>query len=87
MSEDKRLTIFGHLGELRQRLIKSVIAVVITSLVSFVFAKQIFNILILLVESINLVFIEMTEIIDTYMKVSLDCGIILAMPYLIYQRA
>jgi len=34
---------------------------------------------------INLIFIEMTEMIGTYMKVCLASGIILAMPYLIYQ--
>ncbi len=85
MSNDKKLTIFGHLGELRQRLIKSVIAVLITTVLSFFFAEQIFRILILPAEGINLVYIEMTEMIGTYMKVSLTSGIILAMPYLIYQ--
>jgi len=34
---------------------------------------------------INLIYIEMTEMIGTYMRVSLASGIILAMPYLIYQ--
>ena len=85
MSDDRKLTVLGHLGELRQRLIKSVIAVLITTIVAFVFAKQIFNILILPAEGINLIFIEMTEMLGTYMKVSLASGIILAMPYLIYQ--
>ena len=84
MSDDRKLTVLGHLGELRQRLIKSVIAVAITTTISFVFARQIFNILILPAEGINLIFIEMTEMIGTYMKVSLASGIILAMPYLIY---
>lgn len=85
MSDEKKLTILGHLGELRSRLIKCVIAVVITSLVSFIFAKQIFNILILPAEGIDLIYIEMTEMIGTYMRVSLASGIILAMPYLVYQ--
>ena len=43
--------------------------------------------MILLAEGINLIYIEMTEMIGTNMKVSLTCGIILAMPYLIYQLA
>ncbi len=84
MDKDKRLTILEHLGELRQRLIKSVIAVLITTVLSFIFATQIFDILILPAEGINLIYIEMTEMISTYMKVSLTSGIILAMPYLIY---
>lgn len=85
MSNDKKLTIIGHLSELRRRLIRCVIAVLITTVISFVFAKQIFYILILPAEGIDLIYIEMTEMIGTYMKVSLASGIILAMPYLIYQ--
>ena len=85
MSDEKKLTVLGHLGELRSRLIKCVIAVAITSLISFIFAKQIFNILILPAGGIDLIYIEMTEMIGTYMRVSLASGIILAMPYLIYQ--
>ncbi len=85
MSDSKKLAILEHLGELRKRLIKSVIVVVLTSIVSFVFAKQIFYILILPAEGINLIYIEMTEMIGIYMKVSLASGIVLAMPYLIYQ--
>ncbi len=85
MDKDKKLTIIGHLSELRRRLIRCVIAVLITTVISFVFAKQIFHILILPAGGINLIYIEMTEMIGTYMKVSLASGIILAMPYLIYQ--
>ena len=85
MSNDKKSTILGHLSELRHRLIKCIIAVSITSLISFVFAKQIFHILILPAEGIDLIYIEMTEMIGTYMKVSLASGIILAMPYLVFQ--
>lgn len=84
MSDDKKLTIMGHLHELRQRLLKSVIAVVIASGISFVFAKQIFHILILPTEGIELIFIEMTEMIGTYVRVCLASGIIVAMPYLVF---
>ncbi len=85
MSNDKRLTVLGHLGELRKRLIKSVIAIAIASLVSFFLAPRIFEILTLPAGDINLIFIEMTEMVGTYMKVSLASGVVLAMPYLVYQ--
>ncbi len=85
MSDDKRLTVLEHISELRRRLIRCVIAVSVTTIISFVFAKQIFDILILPAEGINLIYIEMTEMVGTYMKVSLTSGIILAMPYLVYQ--
>ncbi len=85
MNDREKQPVLSHLRELRQRLIKSVIAVLITTILSFVFAKQIFHILILPTGGINLIYIEMTEMIGTYMKVSLASGITLAMPYLIYQ--
>ena len=85
MSDDKRLTVLEHISELRRRLIRGVIAVSVTTVISFVFAKQIFEILKSPAGEINLIFIEMTEMIGIYMRVSLVSGIILAMPYLVYQ--
>jgi sec-independent protein translocase protein TatC len=85
MGNHKKLSLLGHIRELRSRLLKCVIAVVITTIISFIFAKQIFEILILPTGGISLVFIEMTEMLGTYMRVSLVGGIILAMPYLVYQ--
>ncbi len=84
MDAEKR-TILGHLQELRKRLLTSLIVVAITTAVSFIFAKKIFQILILPAEEINLIYIEMTEMIGIYMKVSLTSGIVLAVPYLTYQ--
>ena len=46
MSNDERkLSVLGHLAELRKRLIRSVIAVTITTVLSFIFYHQIFDIL------------------------------------------
>jgi len=84
MSDDRKLTITGHLIELRQRLVKSLIAIAIGTVISFIFAKQIFYILALPAEGIELVYIELTEMIGTYMKVCLAGGIVLAMPYMVY---
>lgn len=84
MNDNRQLTILGHLKELRQRLIKSVIAVLVTTVISFFFAPQIFAILIKPTGGIDLVYIEMTEMISTYMRVSLASGVILVMPYLTY---
>jgi len=45
MTDDKKLTILGHLTEIRRRLIRGVIAVLITTVISFIFYKWIFYIL------------------------------------------
>ena len=84
MREESKLSILDHLQELRQRLIKSVIAVAVASVIAFIFYEWIFYILKLPTEGLNLIYIEMTEMLGTIMKVCLIAGIILAMPYLVY---
>ena len=85
MSDGKTLTVVGHLGELRKRLLRSLIAIAITTAISFVFRDQILGILLWPAPSgITVQAIELTEMIGTYMKVSLTSGIALAMPYLVY---
>jgi sec-independent protein translocase protein TatC len=85
MSSNDKLTVLSHLYELRDRLIKSVIAIAVASVIAFVFADWIFYILTLPAGDIPLIYIEMTEMLGTYMRVSLVAGIALAMPYLVYQ--
>ena len=85
MSKDKRLTITGHLIEIRQRLTISVIVLVITVIVAFVFYEEIFHFLIAPAGDVPLIYTEMTEMLSTTMKVSLAGGVVLAMPFFIYQ--
>ena len=84
-NDEKKLSVLGHLGELRKRLIRSLIAVAVTSILSFIFYEQIFDVLISPARDIDLIFIEMTEMLSMTMRVALISGIILAMPYLTYE--
>lgn len=85
-TKENDLTLRGHLDELRQRLIKSVIAVVITTGVSFVFARRIFDFFQSRApEDTVFIAIEVTEKIGIYMKLCLYSGLVLALPFLIYQ--
>ena len=81
---ENKLTVLGHLWELRKRLIRSVIAIAIGACISFIFRDYIIYILKLPAGDVSLQAIEMTEMMGTYMRVSLIGGIILAMPYLTY---
>lgn len=84
MSKDKKLTFTGHIVELRQRLTWSVIALVITTIIAFVFADEIFDFLIAPAGDIHLIYTEMTEMFSAYMIVSLAGGFVLAMPFFVY---
>jgi sec-independent protein translocase protein TatC len=84
VSKDKKLTFTGHIVELRQRLTWSVIALVITTIIAFVFADEIFDFLIAPAGDIHLIYTEMTEMFSAYMIVSLAGGFVLAMPFFVY---
>ena len=74
------IPIMAHLEELRQRLIKAALALVITTAISFVFAEQIIEILKQPMGDARLVFLKPTDSISNFMKVSLISGVTLAMP-------
>lgn len=79
-----RMSIIGHLYEMRNRLVKAVAVIIVATALAFIFAEQIFDILKLPAGDINLIFIEMVEMLSTYFKVSLAAGFIISMPYLVY---
>ncbi|MGA9350124.1 MAG: twin-arginine translocase subunit TatC [Anaerolineae bacterium] len=85
MAEERQLTIIEHLEELRDRLIKSVIALTVTTLLSFVFAKKFLEILIAPMGETPPVSASPTTSIVVFTKVALISGVALAMPVLVYQ--
>lgn len=80
-----KLSLLGHIGELRTRIIRSVIALGIAVVICFIFYPRLFDILLLPAHDIKLIFTEMTEMLSTTMKVAMTGGFILAMPYLTYE--
>lgn len=86
-----RLSLMGHLGELRRRLIKAVIAVAILGLISLAFAKELFHILVIpILEALpegqrTLVQTSAIEELNTFIKVGIYAGIFLSAPVVLYQ--
>ncbi len=79
------MPLMEHLKELRNRLMRVFIALFITTGISFVFAKWIFEFLMVPLNDARLQALRPTETLGNYMKVSLLGGIILAMPVIVYQ--
>jgi sec-independent protein translocase protein TatC len=84
MANEVQMTVIEHLEELRQRLMKCLIAVAVTTALSFAFTTQIMRILIA-PAGIKPVFLRPTEMFITYFRVALLSGSILAMPVIVYQ--
>lgn len=83
---EEQMTLLEHLDEFRHRLIVASVAILITTILSFLFAKQL---VILLAQPIGgidqLQSIDVTENISVYMRVSMMGGVILSMPVIVYQ--
>lgn len=85
MAEKRQLTIIEHLEELRGRLMKSAIALTVTTLFSFIFAKQFLQLLVAPMGETPPVSSSPTTTIVVFTKVALISGVALAMPVLVYQ--
>lgn len=86
MNETTRMTLFSHLGELRDRLIKAFAALLVATLVSlFLFTPRLFQIVIQPMEPNVPVALRPTETIIVYFKLALIIGLIVAMPVIVYQ--
>jgi len=79
------MTLVEHLEELRQRLIRATIALVITTGFSVIFAKRILLALIAPLGGNLPQAVRPTETFVIFMKVALMSGLALAMPVIVYQ--
>ena len=85
MSENRPMTILEHLVELRHRLVKAVLALIITTFVSLVFTRHFLTLLTAPMGDNLPQAISPTETVVIYFKVALISGLVLAMPVLVYQ--
>ncbi len=83
-------TILEHLSELRIRVTYAAIAILVTTVISFLFAEQLLTFLMQPYAASNpagaaLQTLRPTEGIETYFKVSLLSGVVLAMPVVLFE--
>ncbi len=90
MNEENQIPFHAHLEELRTRLIRSFIAVIIGFVLSYAFKEQLFEILTAPLRSVmppgdKLIFTGLPEAFFTYLKAAFLTGILLAVPYMTYE--
>ena len=84
-------TFSDHFSELRKRIIFSLIAYIIATVIGFVVHREILELIVSPIEGINEltqglpVFTNITEFWGVVMKVSLLAGLLISFPFIIYQ--
>lgn len=87
----RELSLTEHLRELRRRVLVCVIAILAGSVAAFAFYRQIIEFLsrpaydLETGSGLELVFIEVTELLTTAVKVSFVAGFVLALPVILHQ--
>jgi len=85
-NQEKLMSFWEHVEELRRRLIVALVALAITTTISFTFADKI---VVLLTQPIGgpskLQAIEVTENVNVFLKVALLSGFLLALPVILYE--
>jgi len=85
-SKTKAMGFIDHLEELRRRLLKAAITIVIFSVVAFYFADKLVQFIrIPLRDEIQLYNIQVTGAFYAYMKIAIITGIIASLPVVFYQ--
>ena len=93
MNDESKLTFIGHLDVLRSCLLRSVIALVVAvficSIVIYYFKDSFFGMLtdpaVRQVPDLPIVFTEVTEMMATYIRVTLYAALAVTLPFIIYQ--
>ena len=81
--EDRQLTFFEHLDELRGRIVKSLLVLSVTTVFSYQYIKSILPFLIKPIGKV--VFTSPAEAFIAYFMLALFGGVFLSMPFLLYQ--
>ena len=82
----EKMPIMEHLVEVRDRLFKAVGAVIVTTVIAFIFFNQIIDFLLAPAPAdMKMQTITIMEPLSIFFKVSLTAGLIVAMPFLVYQ--
>jgi sec-independent protein translocase protein TatC len=85
MSHKSHMTLLEHLNELRQRLIRATIALIIGVIFGTLFAQRVLKMVVAPLGDQTPIAIAPIEATAVFFKVSIVIGLVIAMPFILYQ--
>jgi sec-independent protein translocase protein TatC len=86
MTDDERaMGLFEHIKELRERLFRAIIAVILAMIVASIFADSIIAWVVRPLEGSSIIVLSPTEAPVIYFKMAMAIGFVIALPYILYQ--
>lgn len=82
---DKKLTLVGHLGELRKRLTIATVAFIVASGASYSYIQIIVDDILELGSKLSFIYVAPAELLLAYVKLSIISGLTLASPIIFWQ--
>jgi sec-independent protein translocase protein TatC len=82
---DKTMSLVDHLGELRSRIIRSILAVAVGAVIGFILSSNVRRLLIELLPSAKVQALSPGDPFAISLRIAIVIGVILAMPVLLYQ--
>jgi sec-independent protein translocase protein TatC len=79
------MTYLGHLAELRKRLFRAVIALILASGLAFTWAESLGNFLMAPAEGMDFIYLSPPDLFMTYIKLALFIGMAASMPVILFQ--
>lgn len=85
MNEDLQLTLVEHLGELRNRLVKIVIGIIVGAFISYKFIEDIIAFLVRPAGDLEFIYLSPPDLFVAYLKTAIVCGIVVSLPFTMFQ--
>lgn len=83
--EDKPMSVVGHLTELRNRISAVLGVFLVAVVVCYVFTDELFDYFLAMGDDFSFIYISPSELVMTYVRISVICGLVVAIPMILYQ--
>jgi sec-independent protein translocase protein TatC len=84
-TEKAGMPFLEHLEELRWRIIKSILAVIVMAVIAFIYAEEIYRFITVPLGDVKLHYTDITGSFGAYMRIAIYAGIVGALPIILYQ--